>query len=107
MKYEFVACTFLLSDILPSLNRLSLIFQRKDIEFSVVQPRVHLTISFLESLKSNDGPIMKQLPKIFEEELITFNFNATSDNFKRLVLLCPTLAAYVKTYLIVSHILMY
>ena len=88
MKYEFVACTFLLSDILPSLNWLSLIFQRKDIYFSVIQPRVHSTISFLESLKSNDGPVMKQLPKIFEEELITFNFNATSeksDNFKRLV----------------------
>ena len=36
--YEFVACTFLFSDILPSLNRLSLTFQRKDTDFSVIQP---------------------------------------------------------------------
>ena len=34
--YEFVACTFLFSDILPSLNRLSLTFQRKDTDFSVI-----------------------------------------------------------------------
>ena len=76
--YEFVACTCLLSDILPSLNRLSLTFQRKDIDISVIQPRVHSTISFLEFLKTNDGPVMKQLPKLFEEDLIIFNINATS-----------------------------
>ena len=59
--YEFVACIFLMYDILPSLNRLSLTFQCKDIDFSVIQPRVQSTISFLQSLKTNDGPIMKQL----------------------------------------------
>ena len=79
--YEFVACTCLLSDILPSLT-----FQRKDIDFSVIQPRVYSTISFLQSLKANDGRIMKQLPKLFEEELIIFNFSATSEKKdKRLV----------------------
>ena len=89
MTYEFVACTYLLSDILPSLNRLSLIFQRKDLDFSVIQPRVHSTISFLESLKTNDGPMMKLLPKTFEEELNAFNINTTgekTENFKRVVI---------------------
>ena len=86
--FEFVACTCLLSDILPSLNRLSLRFQRKDIDFSVIQPRVHSTITFIESLKNNDGPMVKQLPKLFEEELLIFNINATTEKqeeFKRLV----------------------
>ena len=36
--YNFVACAYLLSDVLPHLSRLSRIFQKQDVDFSLVQP---------------------------------------------------------------------
>lgn len=87
--YEFVACTYLLSDILTSLNNLSLTFQKRDIDMSIVQPRVESTIFFLTSLKSVDGPIMKRLPQAIDEGLAIYNLHPTLEKiekFKRTVI---------------------
>ena len=36
--YNFVATVYLLSDVLPHLSRLSRIFQREDVDLSLIQP---------------------------------------------------------------------
>ena len=93
MTYEFVACTYLLSDILPSLNRLSLIFQRKDLDFLII----HSTISFLESLKTNDGPMMNQ--KHLKRNVMpsTSILLGRKQKISKEWSLSPTLTVYVKS----------
>ena len=81
-----------MSDILTCINKLSLTFQR-DIDLTIVQPLVQSTIIFLNSLKTADGAIMKQLPKAFEEDLASYvhRLNPTREkreSFNR-VILCP------------------
>jgi hypothetical protein len=39
-NYRFLACAYLLSDILPHLSRLSRVFQQ-NIDFSLIQPCLH------------------------------------------------------------------
>ena len=57
-QFEFVGVTYLLMDIMPVLTKLSLSFQKKDIDISVVQPLIMSTISQLEYLTKNDGHYM-------------------------------------------------
>ena len=49
-SYDFVATTYLLCDVLPHLTSLSLLFQKEDVDLSVVQLQVAATISVLKSL---------------------------------------------------------
>lgn len=42
--YNFIATVYLLSDVLPHLTTLSLLFQRQSVDLSVVQPQVTATI---------------------------------------------------------------
>ena len=75
-----------MNDILTSLGKLSLTFQKTSIDLALVQPRVQTTISFLNSLKSNDGPVMKQLSKALNEDLTVYNLHADKqkeEKFKR------------------------
>lgn len=60
-QFEFVAVTYLLMDIMPILTKLSLSFQKKNIDIAVVQPLIQSTISQLEYLTENDGPYMTML----------------------------------------------
>ena len=41
--YNFVACTLLLADILPHLNRLSLLFQNQCVNLTLIQPYIEAT----------------------------------------------------------------
>ena len=47
--YDFVATTYLLCDVLPHLTSLSLLFQKEDVDLSVIQPQ-------LKSLRTQPGP---------------------------------------------------
>ncbi len=42
--YKCVACAYLMSDVLPHLSRLSKIFQKENVDFSLIQPRLQSTI---------------------------------------------------------------
>ena len=45
--YEFVATLHLFSDILPHICRLSLVFQREDVDLALVRPQVNATLALL------------------------------------------------------------
>ena len=93
--YNFVATTYLLSVILPHLTSLSLLFQKEDINISVVQPQVTATISVLKSLRNKPGPYLKQLDEavtklatefalsVTEEQKQTFRKNVREQYFRQ------------------------
>lgn len=54
-SYLFIACVYLLSDILPQLSNLSLVFQQMNIDFSMIRPIVFATITSLQSFKTTPG----------------------------------------------------
>lgn len=54
-SYKFVACAYLLSDILPPLSQLSLIFQKQNIDFSLVQPCLKTTIDSIKQYETTPG----------------------------------------------------
>ncbi|XP_060606407.1 zinc finger protein 862-like [Ruditapes philippinarum] len=58
-QFEFVGVTYLFMDIMPILTKLSLSFQKQDIDISLVQPLIQSTISQLEHLKQNNGHYMQ------------------------------------------------
>ena len=50
-SYKFLACAYLLSDILLHLSRLSRIFQKQNIDFSLIQPCLHNAIECISQYK--------------------------------------------------------
>ena len=59
-QFEFVGVTHLLMDIIPVVTKLSLSFQKQDIDISIVQPLVQATISQLRWLLTNNGRYMQE-----------------------------------------------
>ena len=62
--YNFIATVYLMSDVLPVLTQLSLVFQTADVDLSVIKPQVSATIASLKSLRNHQGPHMQELHKI-------------------------------------------
>ena len=60
-EYKFVATMLLLSDVLPTVNRLSLLFQAEWIDFTSVSKYVQSTVSKLEGMKTKDGNSLKAI----------------------------------------------
>lgn len=76
-SYNFVATTYLLSDILPHLTSLSLLFQKEDVDLSVIQPQVTATISVLKSLRCTPGPCLQRLDEAITKLATEFNLSVT------------------------------
>lgn len=53
--YNFIATVYLMSDVLPLLTTLSLVFQTENVDLSIVQPQVAATISSLKLLRKSQG----------------------------------------------------
>ena len=53
--YKFVASLYLLSDVLPHLNRLSRIFQKEDVDLSLIQPCLKTTIDAIKEYLRSPG----------------------------------------------------
>ena len=66
-KYEFVACTYLMMAVLPIVTALSMIFQKKDLDVTVVDVGVKNCLSDLDKLKAGDteNTYLKQLETDF------------------------------------------
>ncbi len=43
--YKFVATIYLLSDVLPHICTLSLVFQREDVDLCMIEPQVAATVA--------------------------------------------------------------
>ena len=77
-SYKFLACAYLLSDILPHLSRLSRIFQKQNIDFSLIQPCLHNAIECISQYKDTTGPNLSKLDTVISSsELESFNLTPT------------------------------
>jgi hypothetical protein len=54
--YEFVACVSLLSAVLPHFNRLSALFQTRDINLTMLQTSITVTTEVIRSYEAQPGP---------------------------------------------------
>ena len=83
-KFKFLATVHLLDDILSLLTKLSKVFQKQNVDFSIISPMVHSTIGAIEAMKVQPGPILQQfLDEIIIAGSITPTFkgnNITSYN---------------------------
>ena len=81
--YQFVASVYMMSDILPILSHLSKLFQKKNLDFSLIQPLVKSTVTQLETLKSVPGAFFQQVDGVISIQLKDFDIRSSSkDNFK-------------------------
>ena len=81
-SYKFVASVYLLSDI---LGRLSRIFQKENVDLSLIQPCLKSTIDAIKKYEDDPGPNLSKLDKVLVTELTDFQIEATSqqkDSFK-------------------------
>ena len=59
--YKFVATVYLLSNVLPLLSRLSLVFHKENLDLSVCKPIVSATLPSLKVLWNKPGAYLKQM----------------------------------------------
>ena len=83
--YKFVACLYLLSDVFPHLSRLSCIFQKEDVDLSLVQPCLKTTIDAIKEYMHCPGPNLSKVDDVLVTDLKDFQIIATDsqkDTFK-------------------------
>ena len=61
--YKFVATLSLLSDVLPHLSALSLVFQRENVDLCIMEPQTAAKVASLKHLHNHSGPYLLQLDK--------------------------------------------
>ena len=77
-RYKFVATAYLLSDVLPHLSRLSRIFQKENVDFTLIQPCLQTTIDTINKYKVTAGPNLSKVDQVLSAELKDLNIEATS-----------------------------
>lgn len=65
-SYTFVATLLLMSDALAQLDKLSLIFQERDIDLSRVQPLVSACIKVIQGMRKSPGPALQGLTAVLQ-----------------------------------------
>ena len=86
--YEFVACVSLLSDVLPHLNRLSALFQTRDINLTMLQTSITATTEVIKSYEAHPGPRLSDVNELIKTRLQDFRIEVSDtkrDNFTRSV----------------------
>lgn len=74
----------MMSDILPILSHLSKLFQKQNLDFSLIQPLVKSTVTQLEALKTVPGDFFQQVDGVISNALKDFDMRSSSKvNFKR------------------------
>ena len=77
-RYKFVATLYLLSDVLPLLSKLSLIFQKEDIDLCVIKPVVSTTVASLKVLRDKPGIYLKELDEAVHRLTTEFGLQVSS-----------------------------
>ena len=75
--YKFLACAYLLSDVLPHLSRLSRIFQKQNIDLSLIQPCLRNVIDCIKQYRDTFGPNLSKLDAVISSELESFTITLT------------------------------
>ena len=76
-SYKFVACSYLLSVVLPHLSRLFKIFQKQNIDLSLVQPCLKSAIDSIKQYQTTQGPNMSRLEQVLATDLKGLNIAPT------------------------------
>ena len=71
-SYNFVATLYFLSDVLPQLSKLSLVFQAASVDFSLIKPQVSVTIATIKRFKTVSGPFYKTVDEALKQLDIHF-----------------------------------
>ena len=66
-SYKFVATLYLLSDVLPILTTLSLVFQKESVCLTAILPSVNATTASLNLLKSQPGLHLQNLDNVLDD----------------------------------------
>ena len=75
--YKFVACAYLLSDVLPHLSRLSKVFQKQSVDLSLVQPCLKTAVDSIKQYETTQGPNLSRLDQVLATDLHDFNITPT------------------------------
>ena len=67
---------YFLSDVLPQLSKLSLVFQAASVDFSLIKPQVSVTIATIKRFKTVSGPFYKTV----DEALKKLDIHFTPEN---------------------------
>ncbi|KAK6171888.1 hypothetical protein SNE40_018311 [Patella caerulea] len=68
--YSFIATTYMLSDVLPCMEKLITVFQRETLNLSMIRPMVNSTIETLEALLTAKGENESEFNRIFDETAV-------------------------------------
>ena len=81
-QYEFVATIYMMMDILPIIMELTLIFQKKDSDCSVVHPAISSCLAEIQKYK--DGTVSPTKPTFFKEfeKELKFSNDSTTCHLK-------------------------
>lgn len=85
-SFMFLATTAMLNDVMYCINKLSLAFQKQNLDFEFAQASVQACIMNLESMKNKTGTnfmdFLDKIPKNFEESF-EFESHIVSDGMKQ------------------------
>ena len=68
-SYTFVACVYMLADVLPNLSRLSCIFQKESVDFFLIEPCLRSTVDAIHAYMESYGPNLSKVNDILESDL--------------------------------------
>jgi len=70
--YKFIACTYFLSDVLPHRSWLSRIFQKQNVDLTLIQPCSRTTVDAIKLHKDSPGPNLRKLDDVLATDLKDF-----------------------------------
>ena len=71
-SYNFVATVYFLSDVLLHLSKLFQIFQREDVDLSLIQPCLKTTTGTIIKYKHTAGPNLSRIDQVLATDLKDF-----------------------------------
>ena len=72
-----VATIYLLSDVLPHLSTLSVVFQRENVDIRIMEPQKNATMASVTHLHNHSRPYLLQLDKALDKISTEFSLCAT------------------------------
>ena len=65
--YDSIFFTHLLCDVCTSLSSLTRLFERNDVDLSIIEPKIQATITGLQKMKMKDGPYLAKAQVVADE----------------------------------------
>ena len=101
--YSSIFYIHLLGDVCSSLASLTRLFERNDVDLSVVEPKIQATISDLQKMKVKDGPYLTKAMTV-ANELFVEEADLTETKNKFLDELNDQMESRLRNTEIISHL---